>query len=114
MKIDYNVATHQVSLDATPQEISQLAPAALENALASIVKIVGKWYAGTWEWLRKGQTSKVAGCPDGSKGDHFKVSPLNSWRPKSGDEFYLLVSGHARAAGRNVLERANPVKVRWP
>ena len=42
MKLDYNVATHQVSLDATPQEISQLAPAALENALASIVKIVGK------------------------------------------------------------------------
>lgn len=42
MKIDYYVDTRQVSVDATPQEISQLAPAALENALASIVKIVGK------------------------------------------------------------------------
>ena len=80
----------------------------------AIVNIGGKWYAGTWEWLRKGQTSKVAGCLDGSKGDHFKVSPLNSWRPKSGEEFYLLVSGHARDAGRNVKERSQPVKVRWP
>lgn len=42
MKFVFDPVTHQVSLDATPQEISQLAPAALENALASIVKIVGK------------------------------------------------------------------------
>lgn len=80
----------------------------------AIVQLGCKWYAGTWEWLRKGQTSKPVGCLDGSKGDHFKVSPLNGWRPKSGEEFYLMVSGHARSTGRNVKERSNPVKVRWP
>ena len=42
MKIDYNVSTQQVSLDATPEEIAALAPSALERALESIVKIVGK------------------------------------------------------------------------
>ena len=42
MKLNYNVATHQVTLDATPQEIAELAPSALERALSSIVKIVGK------------------------------------------------------------------------
>ena len=114
MKLDYNVATQQVSLDATPKEIAELAPSALESALASIVKIDGTWYAGTFEWLRKGQTSKPVGVLDGSKGDHFEVSPLSSWKPKSGEEFYLMVSGHARTASRNVKERSQPVKVRWP
>lgn len=64
MKIDYNVATKQVTLDATPQEIAELAPSA--------------------------------------------------WIPRSGERFYVMVSGHARASGRNVLERSDPVKVRWP
>ena len=116
MKLDYNVATRQVTLDATPQEIAELAPSALERALSSIVKIVGKWYAGTFEWLRKGQSSKPVSVLNqtGGKGDHFKVAPLSTWVPKPGDEFYVMVSGHARAAGWNVLERANPVKVRWP
>lgn len=80
----------------------------------AIVRISGKWYAATWEWLRKGQTSKPVGCLDGSKGDHFKVAPLNAWRPKSGERFYLMVSGHARSTGRNVKERSNPVEVVWP
>ena len=80
----------------------------------AIVQISGKWFAATWEWLRKGQTSKPVGCLDGSKGDHFKVSPLNKWRPKSGERFYLMVSGHARTASRNVKERSNPYKVTWP
>ena len=113
MKIDYYVDTRQVSVDATPQEISQLAPAALENALTSIVEIVGRWYAGTWDGLRNEQTSKPVGCLDGSKGDHFKVSPLNNWKPKSGERFYVMVSGHARSTGRNVKERSDPVEVVW-
>lgn len=80
----------------------------------AIVNVGGQWYAATWEWLRKGQTSKEVGCLNGAKGDHFKVAPLNKWRPKSGEQFYLMVSGHARASGRNVQERSNPVKVKWP
>lgn len=80
----------------------------------TIAKIGGQWFAGTWEWLRKGQTSKPVGCLDGSKGDHFKVAPLNNWKPKSGERFYVMVSGHARSTGRNVKERSDPVEVVWP
>ena len=80
----------------------------------ALAKVGGRWQAGTWEWLRKGQTSKPVGCLDGSKGDHFKVKPLSSWRPKSGERFYILVSGHARTAGRTVKERSNLAEVMWP
>ena len=82
----------------------------------AIPQINGRWYAATWEWLRQGQTSKPMWVLDKStgKGDHFKVSPLNNWRPRSGERFYLMVSGHARASGRNVQERSNPIPVVWP
>ena len=79
----------------------------------AFVPIDGVWYAATWEWLNKGQTSKPAGClyHTGGKGDHFKVKPLSDWVAKPGDQIYLMVSGHARASGRTVSERSQPVKV---
>ena len=74
----------------------------------------GKWYAATFEWLRKGQTSKPKGVLDGSMGDHIKVSPLNKWRPHSGERFGIMVSGLARTQTRNVKERTNISMVTWP
>ena len=79
-----------------------------------IVNLNGQWYAATFEYLRVGQTSKPTGVLDGSMGDHIKVSPLNSWRPRSGERFGLMVSGLARAQQRNVRERSNIVMVTWP
>ena len=79
-----------------------------------IVNREGQWYAATFEWLRHGQTSKPVGVLDGSKGDHIKVSPLNEWRPKSGERIGLMVSGLARAQSRNVRERSNVCWVDWP
>ncbi len=79
-----------------------------------IVKLGGQWYAGTFEWFRYGQTSKPVGVLDGSKGDHIKVSPLNSWRPRSGERIGLMVSGLARSSTRNVRERSNVSMVTWP
>lgn len=99
--------------DVWPVGASGVGKGTVGNVWA-IVKVGGVWYAGTWEWLRKGQTSKPVGCLNGAKGDHFKVSPLSKWRPKSGEQFYLMVSGHARTADRNIKERSNPVKVTWP
>ena len=82
----------------------------------AIVKRDGKWYAGTWEWLRPNDPNKPMSCLDRSNGagDHFKVSPLNSWVAKSGEEFYIMVSGPARDAKRGAKERSDPVKVVWP
>lgn len=80
----------------------------------AIVNINGKWYAGTFEFLRPGQTSKPTSVLDGSGGQHFKKSPLTSWRPHSGERFGLMVSGLCRGSSRNVSERSNIVVVTWP
>ena len=74
----------------------------------------GTWYAATFEWLRRGQTSKPKGVLDGSMGDHIKVAPLSGWRPASGERIGLMVSGLARTQLRNVKERSNIVMVTWP
>lgn len=80
----------------------------------AIVNIGGTWYAGTFEYLRPGQTDKPAGVLDGSMGDHFKKQPLSSWRPQSGERFGLMVSGLCRSSARNVSERSNIAIVTWP
>lgn len=79
-----------------------------------IVNLDGQWFAATFEWLRVGQTSKPVGVLDGSKGDHIKVAPLSSWRPRSGERFGFMVSGLARAQSRTVKERSNVSWVVWP
>ena len=78
------------------------------------VNMNGQWYAATFEWFRAGQTSKPVGVLDGSMGDHIKVSPLNGWRPRSGERIGLMVSGLARTKMRNVQERSNVSMVTWP
>ena len=71
----------------------------------------GTWYGATWEWLRPGQTSKSASSVEGG---HIKKSPLNNFRPKSGETYGFMVSGLARTSTRNVEERSNVDMVRWP
>jgi len=71
----------------------------------------GAWYAGTFEWLRPGQTSKPVSVV---AGDHIKKSPLNNFSPRSGEVYGFMVSGLARTKTRNVRERSNVVMVRWP
>lgn len=71
----------------------------------------GNWYAGTWEWLRHGQTSKSASSV---AGDHIKKQPLSGFRPKSGTVYGFMVSGLARDKTRNVKERTQVVMYRWP
>lgn len=78
------------------------------------VNLNGQWYAATFEYLRHGQTAKPMGVLDGRLGDHIKVSPLNQWRPRSGERIGLMVSGLARSQLRNVRERSNVVMVTWP
>jgi hypothetical protein len=70
-----------------------------------------QWYAATWEWLRVGQTAKQMSSV---AGDHIKKAPLQDFRPVSGTLYGFMVSGLARDAQRNVLERTPVVMVRWP
>ena len=82
----------------------------------AIVNINGQWYAGTFEYLRAGQVAKPMGVlsKTGGFGDHFKVAPLSSWSPRSGERFGIMVSGLARGSLRNVKERSNISMVTWP
>ena len=75
------------------------------------VNLGGAWYAGTWEWLRPGQTSKARYAVNG---DHVKQAPLASWSPSQGEDLYFMVSGLARSGQRNQLERTNLIKITWP
>ncbi|MGH7806421.1 MAG: calcium-binding protein [Candidatus Binatia bacterium] len=70
-----------------------------------------QWYAATWEWLRVGQTAKSMSSV---AGDHIKRAPLESFQPVSGQLYGFMVSGLARDAQRNVLERTPVVMVPWP
>lgn len=72
----------------------------------------GRWYAATWEWLRGGQTSKPTAVVNGA---HIKRSPLNDFKPVSGETYGFMVSGLARdKSKRNVSERTPIVMRRWP
>lgn len=76
-----------------------------------IAEVDGRWYAGTWEWMRTGQTMKN----NVVRGDHVKRAPLSgNWKPQSGDRVGLFVSGLIRGSTRNVSERSNVVWVTWP
>jgi len=75
------------------------------------VNLNGKWYAGTWEWMRHGTKTKSKAAVDGS---HIKKSPLSNWHPKSGEVYGFMVSGLGRTSTRNVGERCNIVMVKWP
>ena len=77
-----------------------------------IAKIDGKWYAGTFEWLRYGQTAKPKATVSGS---HIKRAPMSGdWAPQSGQRVGIMVSGLARTQTRNVRERSAVVMVTWP
>ena len=76
------------------------------------VKRGGKWYGGTWEWFVPG---KVCKNKSAVAGDHIKVAPLTSWRPRSGETLYFMVSALARSGKKNnFAARTNVVKVVWP
>ena len=73
-----------------------------------------RWYAATWEWLRPGQTCKFV---TSVAGDHIKRSPYDAasgWTPTSGEVYYFMISGLARANQRNAMERTNLVRLVWP
>ena len=72
----------------------------------------GAWYAGTWEWMRVGQTCKAR---TSVAGDHIKQDPLKYFAPQPGQSYYFMVTGLARLPGvTNVQQRSNPVRLTWP
>ena len=90
-----------------------------------IVPMKGKYYAGTYEWLRVGQTRKFAQYRDLNElymedrkclADHFKVKPLNTFYPKGGEivGFFVSTLARGRIFGSNGKERSNIVWYELP
>jgi len=76
-----------------------------------VAEINGKWYAGTWEWMRFGQTVKNRVI----NGGHVKRSPMDGdWEPERGQRIGIFVSGLIRGRTRNVSERTELFWVEWP
>jgi hypothetical protein len=92
--------------------VKVLSGVAVEGNPWVVVKRDGRWYAGTYEWLRPGQICK--GITAGNIGGHIKQSPLANWRPRSGEQIGFIVSTLSRDANRTSNERTNVVLVRWP
>jgi hypothetical protein len=79
-------------------------------------KFGDKWYAATWEWLKKGQTAKFRSA---FEGNHTRRPPFccngqPAWVPKNGEIYGLMVSGFARfGIAANIQERSNIAFYQW-
>jgi hypothetical protein len=74
----------------------------------------GRWHGGTWEWLAPADTCKFTASVSG---DGIRVAPFDAesgWVPRSGQIYYVMLSGLARTDDRNVMERTAAVPVTWP
>lgn len=91
-------------------------PLRLEANHWIVVKKGGKYYAGTYEWIRNGgQRCKLGGglrkIYHELGADQINVHPLNKkWVPKGGDVVGFMASGLARNNVRNERERTN---IQW-
>lgn len=81
-----------------------------------VKKVNGRWYAATWEWLRKGVMCKHP------EGDWYtgilrqtKAGPLNSSSLSKGEEIGLMVSAWARTGppSGSPRWRTNVKMIRW-
>jgi hypothetical protein len=78
-----------------------------------IAEFGGQWYAGNWEWIRRGQTVKdMSGKTFGS---HVKASPFpGDWNPAKGQKVGFMVSGLSRGGAKGAQERTDVVWITWP
>jgi hypothetical protein len=85
----------------------------IEGNQIVFAKIGGKWYGGSGEWLRPGQTCK--GVPSNMGPDTFynASGPLSYWIPQSGEWYGLAVSMPSRAGVQTGTERSNVILVQW-
>lgn len=73
-----------------------------------------RWYGATWEWLRPGMPCKFTSSVSWMSIQRPPFDATSRWLPRSGETYYVMVSGLARTDARNVMERSNPVRVVWP
>ena len=85
----------------------------VEGNQVVIAKINGKWYGGSGEWLRPGQTCKGVPANIGPDTFYNAPPPLCYWVPQPGESYGLMVSTPSRAGQWGTAERSNVVLVKW-
>jgi hypothetical protein len=80
-----------------------------------VAQIDGQWYGAMGEWLKPGGTWQQTIMFESDRGNtRLFGEPLQYYRPSSGQEFYIFVSGLNFGGLSNVQERSNLVKVTIP
>jgi len=112
-----SVAGSVINLDHEKKNIwpisSRFSASERVNASAwGFVKLNDVWHAGTWEYLRAGQTRKSTPTYGGR--GHFRP-PIGTFRPRNGEIYGFMVAGVSRdtLSGNNVRERTNVVLWKW-
>jgi len=99
-----------------PKAFNDTAGDCCNRSLWVIIKLEGRWYASTFEYMRVGQINKFA---DTVNGQQIKRAPfLRSgyrWEPANGEVYGFMTSGIARfnLDNNNVRERSNVALYRW-
>ncbi len=75
-----------------------------------IVRVNGRWKAGTWDWMRPGQIAKNQAAFGGCC--HFKAG-IGNFTPRNGDIFGFFFSGTARSGVVNTAQRTNFLVYEW-
>ncbi|MBI4049336.1 MAG: hypothetical protein HY395_00765 [Candidatus Doudnabacteria bacterium] len=111
--VSLNLAGGQITLDSSKKnEWPAIRPDEDEvNANAWIlVWRQGKWYAGTWEYMRPGQDTKST---QNLQNLGALKGELSNFIAQPGETYGFMVSGLARNDLSNVEERSNIVMVLW-
>lgn len=115
---DIRITDSQVCIDHTkagqfPQ--SPFFDIVVEGNVWIVAQFNGRWYAGTYDWLRPGQICKGVTAPEFGV-DQIRIPPMDaSWPgPRSGETVGFLVSSRARDNVQAGEERTNIKLVRWP
>jgi hypothetical protein len=111
-----NVAGGNVIMTNTRSTVWPLFGLADINANAwLIVKVEDTWYAGTFEFMRKGQTTKKVVALNGV--GHLRFPPLSRFLPKNGEVYGFMLSGVVRNGIRpgknNIQERTDISFFKW-
>lgn len=73
-----------------------------------VVNVGGTWYAGTWEFMRKGQTTKSSYAMVGP--NHLRYPPLSGFQPRNGEIYGFFMAGITRPGlNRNNVYARTPV-----
>jgi hypothetical protein len=109
--LSVSVTKTHIILDYSKANVWVPVEGLVANPWIFIPKPDGGWYAGTFEWMRPGQTAKFRYAV---AGDHIKKPQTDGFLPVPGEWYGFMVSGLVRDSRRNHYERTPVVMVQWP